>query len=93
MRLACCSEKGLSGTALTCEEEEQAQGHLLHDGASLEGGGEGPALAELQGCHEGLWFPIPSYSTPHPGFTPHPRVGRLALKAERGELQSAVSAR
>ena len=53
MRLACHSAEEFKGkafqdTALTCQEDEQAQGHLLHDGAlAWRGAGEGPALAGM----------------------------------------------
>lgn len=44
--------KTVQGTALTCQDDEQAHGHLLHDGAWAWGSaGEGPALAGPSGCH------------------------------------------
>lgn len=79
-----CQGKAGQGWALTGQEDEQAQGHLSHDGVlAWRGVGEGPALAGPPGCHRGLWFVMPSYSAPHPGYTAHPRAERLALKAER----------
>lgn len=58
--------KTVQGMALTCQEDEQAQGDSFHDAAvAWRGVGEGPALAGPLRCYQGLWFPIPSYSTPH----------------------------
>lgn len=52
----------------SCQEDEQAQGDLLHDGAlAWRGVREGPPLAGPLRCYRGLRFPIPSYSTPHQG--------------------------
>ena len=78
---------------LTCQEDEQTQGHLLHVGC-WPGGvwGERPASAGPPG---GLRFPISCYSAPHPGYTAYPRAESLALKLtglRDKEWESAVGA-